>query len=277
VPVVKARVIVAAIGVIGSTLIPGPSSAQSSTCDSFVLDPLSCLASRDPADVRGGGGGVRVVCVLSPSPIEGGGTLTPDVNGQVLLPYVRSCDDGSAGVLVWLPYPPDPGVFVPGLVQRVTAQLPSPVPRQGFPVPSIVGLPTGVWVDRGVGQWAPVSARAEIPGGVWAEATARPVALVVDSGQDVDPRRRDASESEPVRCTDFGPYSGDVDDPFPCSVLYTHVPPDGAEGWEARVSIVWQIDWVGSGGRGGSIGQRTTTTTVTFPVTEIQAVVTIGD
>ena len=111
-------------------------------------------------------------------------TLTPDATGT-LVPQITAAD------------------LVPGAYDQVVRRLPTPVPRIG-PADedddgyAFVNVPTFFWLDRGPGQWHPVSAVASA-GGVTVTVTAEPVRLVVDPG----------NGDAPVSCTGFQPVLRD--------------------------------------------------------------------
>ncbi|WP_399028437.1 hypothetical protein [Streptomyces sp. 15-116A] len=136
---------------------------------------------------------------------------------------------------------------------------------------STVNLPTWVWLDKGT--FKEVTVRAELPNtGLWAETTAKPVALHLDPGTD-DAETYPASGD----CTinDDGsigtPYTkGDADKTPPCGIRYLRA----SEGkpYQLKASITWQISWEGTDGATGDLPHGTFETTQDMNVQEIQSV-----
>ncbi|MFJ6084320.1 hypothetical protein ACIQI8_23245 [Streptomyces sp. NPDC092369] len=136
---------------------------------------------------------------------------------------------------------------------------------------STVNLPTWVWLDKGT--FKDVKVRAELPDtGLWAETTAKPVALHLDPGT-ADAMTYPGSGN----CTinDDGsigtPYTkGDADKTPPCGISYLRAT-DGSP-YRLKASITWQITWQGSDGTNGDLPDGTFDTTQDMNVQEIQAV-----
>jgi hypothetical protein len=136
---------------------------------------------------------------------------------------------------------------------------------------STVNLPTWVWLDKGTFQ--EVKVRAELPGtGLWAETTAKPVALHLDPGtQDAET----FPASGDCEINDDGsigtPYkTGDADKTPPCGIRYLRAT-DGTP-YRLSASVTWQITWTGSDGSGGDLPDGTFQTTQDMNVQEIQSV-----
>ncbi|MFF4566028.1 hypothetical protein [Streptomyces sp. NPDC001435] len=136
---------------------------------------------------------------------------------------------------------------------------------------STVNLPTWAWLDKGT--FNEVKVRAELPDtGLWAETTAKPVALHLDPGTS-DAETYPASGN----CTinDDGsigmPYAnGDADKTPPCGITYLHA--SNGTPYHLKASITWQITWQGSDGSGGDLPDGTFETTQDMNVQEIQSV-----
>ncbi|MFF8940760.1 hypothetical protein ACF1A5_00510 [Streptomyces sp. NPDC014864] len=136
---------------------------------------------------------------------------------------------------------------------------------------STVNLPTWVWLDRGT--FKDVKVRASLPKtGLWAETTAKPVALHLEPGTD------DATTypgSGNCRINDDGsigtPYTaGDADKTPPCGLTYLRAS-NGAP-YHLRVSVTWQITWKGSDGTEGDLPDGTFVSTQDMNVQEIQSI-----
>ncbi|WP_339132060.1 hypothetical protein WJM95_25155 [Streptomyces sp. f51] len=134
-----------------------------------------------------------------------------------------------------------------------------------------VNLPSWVWLDKGT--FKPVKVRAELTAaGVWAETTAKPVALHLDPGTD-------DAETSPASgdCTinDDGsigtPYTkGEAGSTPPCGITYLRA--TAGKPYRLSASITWQISWQGSGGAAGDLPDGTFETTQDMNVQEIQSV-----
>ncbi|MFJ2608840.1 hypothetical protein ACIO13_28245 [Streptomyces sp. NPDC087425] len=136
---------------------------------------------------------------------------------------------------------------------------------------STVNVPTWVWLDKGT--FKEVKVRAELPGtGLWAETTAKPVALHLTPGTS------DATTSPSSGdCTinDDGsigaPFQkGDAGKTPPCGITYLRAT-DGTP-YQLKASITWQVSWKGSDGTGGDLPDGTFETTQDVNVQEFQAV-----
>jgi hypothetical protein len=185
-------------------------------------------------------------------------TLTPDATGA-LAPQISAAD------------------LVPGAYDQVLRRLPTPVLRIG-PADedddgyALVNVPTFFWLDRGPGQWHPVSAVASA-GGVTVTVTAEPVRLVVDPG----------NGDAPVTCTGFQPVlredvrTGGIPAGATCSYRYldsSAMAPNGRT-WPVTVAVTWHATWTASTGAAGDLGHVATTSSPRdLPVAEIQAVIT---
>ncbi|MFF4251484.1 hypothetical protein ACFY1L_09770 [Streptomyces sp. NPDC001663] len=136
---------------------------------------------------------------------------------------------------------------------------------------STVNLPTWVWLDKGT--FKEVRVRAELPNtGLWAETTAKPVALHLNPGTG-DAETYPASGD----CTinDDGsigtPYDkGDAKKTPSCGIRYLRAT-DGKP-YNLKASITWQISWEGSGGAKDDLPDGTFETTRDMTVQEIQAI-----
>lgn len=136
---------------------------------------------------------------------------------------------------------------------------------------STVNLPTWVWLNKDT--FKEVKVRAELPNtGLWAETTAKPVALHLDPGTE-DAETFPASGD----CTfnadgSIGtPYTaGDADKTPPCGIRYLRAT-NGAP-YHLKASVTWQITWQGTGGAQGDLPNGTFERTMDMNVQEIQSV-----
>ncbi|POX56412.1 hypothetical protein C3489_05000 [Streptomyces sp. Ru71] len=136
---------------------------------------------------------------------------------------------------------------------------------------STVNLPTWVWLDKA--KFQEVKVRAELPeAGVWAETTAKPVALHLDPGT-ADAQTYPASGNCAINADgSIGtPYTaGSAGRTPPCGITYLRASDGGA--YRLKASITWQISWEGSGGAKGDLPDGVFETTQAMTVREIQAV-----
>ncbi|MET9758666.1 hypothetical protein ABZ016_06365 [Streptomyces sp. NPDC006372] len=136
---------------------------------------------------------------------------------------------------------------------------------------STVNLPTWVWLDKGT--FKDVKVRAELPNtDLWAETTAKPVALHLDPGTEdaeVFPASGDCEINDDGSIGT--PYiKGSADKTPPCGIRYLHAT-DGTP-YQLSAGITWQITWQGSNGTGGDLPDGTFETTQDMNVQEIQSI-----
>ncbi|MFI5687706.1 hypothetical protein [Streptomyces sp. NPDC051636] len=136
---------------------------------------------------------------------------------------------------------------------------------------STVNLPSWVWLDKGT--FKEVKVRAELPDtGLWAETTAKPVALHLDPGT---PDAETYPSSGNCTINEDGsigtPYEkGDGDRTPPCGITYLRA--SNGTPYHLKASITWQITWKGSDGSGGDLPDGIFDTTQDMNVQEIQSV-----
>ena len=136
---------------------------------------------------------------------------------------------------------------------------------------STVNAPTWAWLDEGT--FKEVKVRAELAeAGVWAETTAKPVALHLDPDTE-DAKTLPASGN--CEINDDGsigaPYTkGDAGKTPPCGITYLRA--SNGQPYQLKASITWQISWEGSGGAKGDLPDGTFETIQDMTVQEIQAV-----
>ncbi|MEU9786588.1 hypothetical protein AB0H92_37480 [Streptomyces phaeochromogenes] len=136
---------------------------------------------------------------------------------------------------------------------------------------STVNLPTWVWLDKGTFQ--EVKVRAELPGtNLWAETTAKPVALHLEPGTEDAETYPVSGECEINEDGSIGtPYKkGDAEQTPPCGITYLRAS-SGAP-YALKASVTWQISWEGTGGAGGDLPDGTFETTQDMNVQEIQSI-----
>ncbi|MET9309273.1 hypothetical protein ABZX68_28825 [Streptomyces cellulosae] len=136
---------------------------------------------------------------------------------------------------------------------------------------STVNLPTWVWLDKAT--FKDVTVRAELPHtGLWAETTAKPVALHLDPGTK-DAKTYPASGDCEINADgSIGtPYTrGSAEKTPPCGIRYLRAS-DG-EPYRLTASITWEISWEGTGGARGDLPDGTFETTQDMTVQEIQSI-----
>ena len=136
---------------------------------------------------------------------------------------------------------------------------------------STVNAPTWVWLDKGT--FKEVKVRAELAtAGIWAETTAKPVALRLEPGTE-DAQAYPASGD--CEISDDGsigiPYTkGDAGKIPPCGITYLRA--SSGEPYQLNASITWEISWEGSGSTQGDLPNGTFETTQDMNVQEIQSV-----
>lgn len=136
---------------------------------------------------------------------------------------------------------------------------------------STVNLPTWAWLDKAA--FAELKVRAELPRtDLWAETTAKPVALHLDPGTD-DAETYPASGNCAINDDDSigTPYTkGDADRTPPCGIRYLRA--TNGTPYQLKASVTWQITWQGTGGARGDLPDGTFETTQDMNVQEIQSV-----
>ncbi|MCX4907974.1 hypothetical protein [Streptomyces sp. NBC_00878] len=136
---------------------------------------------------------------------------------------------------------------------------------------STVNLPTWVWLDKGTFQ--EVKVRAELPNtNLWAETTAKPVALHLEPGTEDAETFPAGGDCEINEDGSIGtPYvKGDADRTPPCGITYLRATSGGP--YKLSASVTWQITWEGAGGTGGDLPDGTFETTQDMNVQEIQSI-----
>lgn len=136
---------------------------------------------------------------------------------------------------------------------------------------STVNLPTWVWLDKGT--FKEVMVRAELPDtGLWAETTAKPVALHLDPGTEDAETYPASGDCEIDGDGSIGtPYTkGSADKTPPCGIRYLRA--SAGDPYQLTASITWQISWEGTGGTGGDLPDGTFETNQDMNVQEIQSV-----
>lgn len=195
------------------------------------------------------------------------GPIRPQDGDFVFLTCMENNRPAHDEIFVWTPDAPfgqiDSVVRAAGMARD---QLDIPVPEPATSPPSgamhITGIPTWFWTTT---AWQPISASASLAG-VTATATATPVKLVVDPGDD----------TSAFECQSGGTaYDPELSPPAQRSDC-THTfkwrsrrHPSGR--WPATLTITWQISWTASNGESGTFEDLTTTTTIPIHVGDAQA------
>lgn len=136
---------------------------------------------------------------------------------------------------------------------------------------STVNLPTWVWLDKGT--FDEVKVRATLPNtGLWAETTAKPVALHLEPGTEDAETYPASGDCEINDDGSIGtPYTeGDASRTPPCGITYLRA--SSGQPYELKASITWAISWEGSGGAQGDLPDGTFESTQDMAVQEIQSV-----
>ncbi|MEV0218421.1 hypothetical protein [Streptomyces sp. NPDC050704] len=136
---------------------------------------------------------------------------------------------------------------------------------------STVNLPTWVWLDKGTFQ--EVKVRAELPNtNLWAETTAKPVALHLEPGTEDAETYPASGDCEINDDGSIGtPYEkGDAEKTPPCGIRYLRA--TAGAPYELKASVTWQITWEGTGGAGGDQPDGVFETTQDMNVQEIQSI-----
>ncbi|TPQ22025.1 hypothetical protein [Streptomyces sporangiiformans] len=136
---------------------------------------------------------------------------------------------------------------------------------------STVNLPTWAWLDKGT--FKEVKVRAELPNtNLWAETTAKPVALHLEPGTE-DAETYPASGDCEIN------DDGSIGTPYkkanagktpPCGIRYLRA--TNGEPYKLSASVTWQITWEGNGGEGGDLPDGTFETTQDINVQEVQSI-----
>lgn len=229
--------------------------------------------SSGSSNAGGGGGGAPAPA----EPASAGDSVKDDVdfNGAPVVPGARGgCMPAPGGSARGgcMPAPGGsarPTVTPAELAQRAAARLPLPAPEirtapphRGQRMDGLVGLPQWFWLDQDQG---PVSERVQA-GGVWAEATARPQRLIIETGTGVT-----------ISCPGLGiPYQrGMAPTASDCSYTYRQSSaPQLGDAYRVTVTVVWGGSWRGSGGAGGELPTLSRSTTIPLRIGEAQALVT---
>ncbi|MEU5859787.1 hypothetical protein ABZ815_01335 [Nonomuraea sp. NPDC047529] len=178
--------------------------------------------------------------------------------------YLLKCSNGSQK-LVWLDNQHTKAA-AEQLAQQAYKRIPITLPRVLTAPPrgrdALVGLPH--WFYLAKGQWAPKAKRLST-GSVWAEATAKPQRMTVDTG-----------EGHSLTCngpgTAYDPARSAGQQSSTCSYQYQQP----AQARQVTVSVTWGGTWHGSGGAGGTLPPITRSVTFPVRVVEAQALVTEG-
>jgi hypothetical protein len=191
--------------------------------------------------------------------------------------YWATCPlTGAPGGFVWLARPPAGMGPTPGqLAQRAfdsltltkpsTGRYPAGRLQDGTPYTAVRAY-TWYWTDPS--RFRSLTARAAA-GPVWAQVTVKPVALSFNPGDG----------NAAVSCAGPGTAWNDsygvwAASPSGCQYRYPHSTIH-APGHvvTATYSIRWQVRWAGSGNSSGTLPDQTTSSTSTFAVAEVEAVV----
>ncbi|GHE12163.1 hypothetical protein [Streptomyces alanosinicus] len=174
-----------------------------------------------------------------------------------------------AGVVPKVPHAPTPKMLADYAYNQI--KVPDTEIELKPTAKSTVNVPTWVWQNKG--RFQEIKVRAELPRtDLWAETTAKPVALHLDPGTE-DATTLPASGDCAIN--DDGsvgtPWAeGDGDKTPPCGITYLRTT-DGTP-YHLKASITWQISWKGTGDSRGNLPDGTFETTQDMNVQEIQSV-----
>jgi hypothetical protein len=191
--------------------------------------------------------------------------------------YWATCPFGTgSGGFVWRAQPP-PGMGpTPGeLAQRALDSLTLTKPSTGrYPAGTLANgeeftvVRMHTWYFTDPNDFRPLTARAAA-GGVWAQVTVTPVALMFTPGDG----NATVSCAGPGTAwnSSYGPWDAS---PSGCDYQYPHssIHEPNLE-VTATYGIRWQVSWVGSGDTTGTLPDQTTTSTARFAVAEEEALV----
>ncbi|GGP14144.1 hypothetical protein LDL08_19985 [Nonomuraea glycinis] len=179
--------------------------------------------------------------------------------------YLAKCSNGTQKI-VWIENKRTPAVIAEQLAQRAYKRIPITPPQVLTAPPrgreGLVGLPH--WFYLANGQWAAKSKRLRT-GGVWAEATARPQRMTINTG-----------EGNTFICdgpgTAYDPGRPAARQSSTCSYRFQRP----ANAHQVTVSVTWAGTWRGSGGAGGALPPITRSVTFPVRIVEAQTLVTKG-
>ncbi|MFI6637477.1 hypothetical protein ACIBI7_52080 [Nonomuraea fuscirosea] len=179
--------------------------------------------------------------------------------------YEVRCSDGYRNI-VWIKNRKSTAAIRERLARRAYERIPISAPKVLTAPPrgreGLVGLPH--WFYLAQGEWVSKSKRLHA-GGVWAEATATPQRMTVETG-----------DGHTLVCA--GPGTT-YDSSRPAALQrstcsHRYVQPAHAR--RVTVSVTWRGTWQGSGGAGGALPPITRSVTFPVRVVEAQALVTKG-
>ncbi|MEV4575064.1 hypothetical protein AB0K16_17600 [Nonomuraea jabiensis] len=179
--------------------------------------------------------------------------------------YEVKCSDGYRNI-VWIENRHAPGVAREQLAHQAYKRIQISPPQVLTAPPrgrdGLVGLPH--WFYLAKGQWVAKSKRLHA-GAVWAEATATPQRMTIDTG-----------DGHTLTCVGPGiaydPSHLATQQRSTCSHRYLQP----ARARQVTVSVTWRGTWRGSGGAGGALPPITRSVTFPVRVVEAQALVTKG-
>ncbi|MET9241289.1 hypothetical protein [Nonomuraea sp. NPDC003709] len=205
--------------------------------------------------------GLKKVGAESPDPDRPLSTEQPKEGAW----YEVRCSDGYWDI-VWIENKQSPRAVRERLARRAYARIPITPPEVLTAPPrgrdGLVGLPH--WFYLAKGQWVPKSKRLHA-GAVWAEATATPQRMTIDTG-----------DGHSLTCngpgTPFDPSLLAAQQRSTCSHLFLQP----ALARRVTVSVTWRGTWQGSGGAGGALPPIIRSVTFPVRVVEAQTLVTEG-
>jgi hypothetical protein len=187
----------------------------------------------------------------------GGGVVSPEMQAYMdcLATGVTGCVSPSR--VLGEPAAPvvDPAVLAQEALDSATIAVPQPHTSPDG-VPQVTGMETWFWIDPAA--WAPVSARAELPG-VWAEVTATPTSASWTAGDG----------GAAVTCAGPGrAHPGTAGATTDCGHTYTDI-----GSFTLSVDVTYEVAWTSSTGAGAVLDPIVVGNELPIRVEQRQAVI----
>lgn len=183
----------------------------------------------------------------------------PGPNGTTETLYYRNCAGGTVETR-WLRLASPRDLADQAFGDLKAAGFPAPTPSFSPPIDKMfVNIDTWVAVE----PVEPLSVRAEA-GGLWAQATATAVQMVLHTGTTVQ------GDTQTLECEPWGTTQGPACAWTPNCPSVEKVTGTTDYRYHVDIVIVWDVTWTSSTGQGGNLGQVTSTTPLLMGVREMQ-------